>query len=156
MKNLSRILIALAIFMSGAALVPFAGLPTDGFRWQTYADAYVPITLQMNYASGAPGSFFTVHGFNFPANQLVMVSVNGVSLGFIQADLSGHFLFLIDSGSADAGFYALTTDAPNSPTVFFQLDPAAPLRPQEDSGTIFTLPAGIADQLVRLPLILNR
>ena len=155
MKNLNRILIAMAIFMSGAALVPFAGLPAEGFRWQTYADAYVPITIQMNHASGAPGSFFSVRGFSFPASQPVTVSVNGVELGMIQADLSGDFLFLIDAAGAEAGFYSLTSDAPNSPTVVFQIDPAAPLRLQEDTGTIFNLPADIANQIVRLPLILN-
>jgi plastocyanin len=39
----TRILIALAILLSGMALLPYVALPNEGFRWQRFADAYVPL-----------------------------------------------------------------------------------------------------------------
>jgi hypothetical protein len=32
MKKLTRIFVAVSIFLIGAALIPFVGLPQDGFR----------------------------------------------------------------------------------------------------------------------------
>ena len=62
MKYITRIAIALSVLISGLALVPFMGLPTQGFNWQRYAGVYNPATLQVNHDTGAPGSFFTVFG----------------------------------------------------------------------------------------------
>jgi hypothetical protein len=39
--------------------------------------------LDINYATGAPGSYFTLNGNNFPANDTAIVSVNGVELGTV-------------------------------------------------------------------------
>lgn len=42
MTRYTRIVIALAIFLSGLALVPYAALPSQPFRWQQFLDAYRP------------------------------------------------------------------------------------------------------------------
>jgi hypothetical protein len=141
--------------LSGAALAPFVGLPAEGFRWQTYASAYQPMMLEINYVSGMPGSFFTVTGFNFPQNDEVTILVNNVVLGPVATDSIGSLIFLIDSTGADVGHYSVITDEAASPRVQFQLDMDEPLRPQEGEGVIFTLPAGIAYTLLLLPIVLR-
>ncbi|MFQ5613888.1 MAG: hypothetical protein ACE5H9_17340 [Anaerolineae bacterium] len=40
MRKFGRLLIALFIFLSGAALVPYVSLPEEEFSWVLYADAY--------------------------------------------------------------------------------------------------------------------
>ena len=155
MKYIPRLLVALIVFLSGAALTPFVGLPTEGFRWQTYASAYQPMTLEINYASGKPGSFFTLTGFNFPPDAEVTILVNNVVLGTVATNSIGSLMFLIDSTGADEGHYSVVTDEVTSPTAQFLLDTDEPLHPQEEDGVIFTLPAGIAYMLIHLPVILR-
>jgi hypothetical protein len=45
MKKIGRIIFALAIFLSGATLVPALGLPAQGFNWQHYENVYATIKL---------------------------------------------------------------------------------------------------------------
>lgn len=153
MKNKLRILLAFGIFLVGAALIPFVGLPQDGFSWQRYADAYVPLSLVMNYNTGSPGSFFTVNGYNFSPADTVSILANGNLIGTVTADSNGDLIFLIDSTNADTGFYNITTNIIDGPQVSFRLSLDAPLRPQEGEGPILQLPVGIAYQLVHLPFI---
>jgi hypothetical protein len=42
MNRLQRLVIALAILLSGLALVPYIALPSEKLVWQRYADAYQP------------------------------------------------------------------------------------------------------------------
>lgn len=42
MKRYQRLLIALAVLLSGAALVPYIGLSSEPFGWQRYAQVYEP------------------------------------------------------------------------------------------------------------------
>ncbi len=48
MKRLQRIIIVLAILMSGLALAPRVALPYEHFSWQRYAAVYQP-PLQVIY-----------------------------------------------------------------------------------------------------------
>jgi hypothetical protein len=153
MKDLFKILITLALFTSGVVLVPAMGLPTEGFRWQRYAGVYAPASLQTNHSVGQPGSFFTVFGSNFTPDTSVNVSANGVLLGQVLADEDGELLFLIDSAGADEGTYFIEATGAETGLTQFDLSADAPLWPQEAEGVIFTLPAGIAVNLVRLPMI---
>lgn len=153
MKKLARVFLAISIFLIGAALIPFVGLPQDGFRWQLFADVYNPMVLEINYDTGAPGSFFTLNGGNFPPNDTIAVQVNGTLLGTVSTDSSGDLVFLIDSDSAPAGLYIVTTSVLNGPQANFLLDPAAPTRAQEGEGPIFVLPANLPAQATFLPVM---
>lgn len=154
MKKYSRILIAIAIFLSGVALVPFVDLPQEGFSWQRFANVYQPGTLAINYKSGSPGSFFTITGVNFPPNATANVSVNGHALGTVTTDNNGAVLFLIDTAGAETGQYFVTVSAGDeADTVDFFLTSAAPVRPQEDEGPVFVLPGDIAMTVRYLPLV---
>jgi hypothetical protein len=37
MQHISRVLVALTILLSGAALIPFVDVPAETFEWQRYA-----------------------------------------------------------------------------------------------------------------------
>jgi hypothetical protein len=156
MKQYRRLVIALAIFLSGAALIPYVSLSSEPFGWQMFADAYVPDqpALAINYQTGQPGSFFTLTGSNFAANAMSEVSVNGSVLGNVTSDSGGELLFLLTTSNADEGFYAVTASANPSASAGFLLDSVAPLRSQEDSGTEFDVPAGISlTEFLYLPII---
>jgi hypothetical protein len=153
MKKLTRIFVAVSIFLIGAALIPFVGLPQDGFRWQLFADVYNPMAMEINYDEGSPGSFFTVNGVNFPPDDLIGIQVNGTLLGTVSTDHDGDLVFLIDSGLAPAGLYIVTTSVLNGSQASFRLDPAAPARAQEDEGTIFVLSADLPAGAIYLPVM---
>jgi hypothetical protein len=40
MIRLKRLIIVLAIFLSGAILIPYFSLPDQAFSWQTFANGY--------------------------------------------------------------------------------------------------------------------
>jgi hypothetical protein len=165
MRKLSRIVLAISIFLIGAALIPFVGLPQDGFRWQLFADVYNPMILEINYGEGSPGSFFTVNGSNFPPDEPIAIYVNGGLLGTVNTDGSGDPLgtmninspgdltFILDSGPAPAGYYIITTSVLNGPQANFRLDPSAPLRTQEGEGTVFVLPEDLPAWAIHLPVM---
>jgi hypothetical protein len=155
-KNIPRLLIALAIFLSGAALVPFVGLPQVGFTWQRYADAYNPTGIEIDHSSGQPGSFFTLMGHNFSPNSTATIRVNGRVLGTLTTDATGGFTFQIDSTGADPGIYLVDASVNVNTRTSFVLDPNQPLHAQAGQGTIFNLPAGIAfTKQVILPILMR-
>lgn len=153
MKKLLTILFTISVFMVGAALIPFVGLPQDGFSWQRFADVYNPMTLVVNYDTGSPGSFFTVTGSNFPEEEMITIFANGEPIGVVESDSDGNLLFLIDSGSAGSGLYIVTTGIPGGSQASFWLDLAAPLRAQEDTGSVLVLPTDIATLPIHLPVM---
>jgi hypothetical protein len=181
MKNTPRIFIALAVFLFGAGLVPFVGLPSSGFSWQRYADVYNPPALDINHDLGAVGSFFTVSGFNFTPSGNLTAVVNGQPLGSLDADANGDFAFIIDTATPGVtpGYYfvsiaptsdleavltqigekpnyqILTTSQIMGPTVAFRLEPTGTVHPQVGSGPIFVLPANIGLDVKFLPIILR-
>ena len=153
MKQIVRLLLATVIFLSGAALIPLVGLPSEGFRWQAYADAYQPLLVEINFDSGMPGSFFTFSGFNFPPSTEETILVNGTVLGTVTTDSLGSFVFLINTAGAEQGYYFVTTGEAGSPTARFWLHNDQPEHPQEGDGIIFSLPPDVAVTLETLPLI---
>lgn len=112
--------------------------------------------LLMNYTSGAPGSYLSVGGNNFPANETATITVNGHVMGTTAVGGNGSFLFILTTTNADEGEYYITASVNPSATKKFILNAAAPVRPQEDTGDTFDVPAGIAfDQFIYLPAIVR-
>ena len=117
-----------------------------------------PPELTINYATGAPGSTFTIDGSNYPADAAISVSVNGHEIAPsspIQTDNEGSFRFLVNADGASVGVYAVEASTGETAlSVVFRLDAAAPVRPQEGEGPTVTVPAGIAlDRFIYLPSI---
>jgi hypothetical protein len=155
--------------MSGMALIPYIALPSEGFSWQRFAGVYSDgPSLTINYDTGAPGSSFTVIGFNYPANQVVTVKVNGHVLGTTTTDEIGGFTIRITSAvDIDEGFYEVEVETESlsgnalsavsaASAIRFQISAGAPLRAPEGAATAFPLPKGIAvTDLVFMPLIMR-
>jgi predicted outer membrane repeat protein len=112
--------------------------------------------LDINYDTGAPGSFFTLSGRNFPTNATAGISVNGASLGTILTDQSGGLSFLLSTQEAEEGVYFVKAAVNPSATVRFTLSAGKPIRAQQGSGTIFDIPAGSAyTAFVYLPSVIR-
>lgn len=119
---------------------------------------YEPTTpiLSINYGSGAPDSFFTLTGSNFPPNSTATVTVNGQTLGTVSTDADGSLTFLLSTTSADEGSYYVTVTGNPSATVSFVLDSNEPIRPQDGSGSVLDVPEGIAfTESVFIPIVLR-
>ena len=116
-----------------------------------------PPTLSSNYSEGAPGSYFTFSGINFPMGRQVTIKVNGITLGMVPIDISGNFSFLLNTDQSDEGHYIVTSTVNPSASAMFVLDSREQTRPQEGSGPIFNVLSGIAYKgIVYLPLVRNR
>ncbi len=109
--------------------------------------------IHLNYETGAPGSYFTVMGMDYPANSLVGLYVNGIRLGTIGVNEIGSFVVVLDTEGAESGNYIVTAElepsapaAPSGdPAATFTLDPAEPVRPLEDpDAPLLEVPPGIA------------
>lgn len=112
--------------------------------------------LLMHYTTGAPGSYLSVAGQNFPANETATITVNGRMMGTTAVDGNGRFLFILTTTNADEGEYYITASVNPSATKKFTLNAADPVRPQEDTGDTFEIPAEIAfDEFVFLPAIVR-
>jgi hypothetical protein len=158
-KRLPRLVIALAVLLSGLALVPYVGLPAAAFNWQRYAGAYPyqPPTLEIDHDSGKPGSFLNVTGHHYPANSTATIQINNHTLGTVPTDALGDFSFQMNTGGADEGAYYVTVTVNPSATIRFTLDQNAPLYPQSGSGPAITVPAGIAfTRFVYLPIVFRQ
>jgi len=101
--------------------------------------------LNINYETGAPGSYFTLTGLYFPAESVIEISVNGLNLGSVNSDANGDLVFLILTPGADEGGYVVKAQAGmEMATSIFRLDNSQPLRPQEGDGVVFNVPPGIS------------
>ena len=159
MNRFPRLVIALAVLLSGLALVPYVGLPAAAFNWQRFAGAYPyqPPTLEIDHDSGKPGSFLNVTGHHYPANSTATIKINNHTLGTVQTDATGSFGFQINTASADEGTYFVTVTVNPSATIRFTLDQNAPLYPQSGSGPIIIVPASIAfTRFVYLPIVFSQ
>jgi hypothetical protein len=110
--------------------------------------------LQINYPTGAPGSYFTLEGLGFPANTTVSISINSTPLGTVSTDTEGTFSFLLNTIGTDPGRYVVTASVNPSASALLALDPDEPVRAKQGSGTTFDVPAGIAlKEAAYLPLM---
>ena len=146
---------------------------TDG--WAVGGDGtilrYANPQLTINYPTGAPGSFFNITGAGYPANSQAVISINGVDLGTVDIEADGSFsLTLATALTSKDGTYRVTVTlnllaAGQSPqntttnplaTVQYQLDANAPLRTQEGSLPVQSVPDDIAPfHLIYLPLVIR-
>ena len=142
-----------------AALAIDPASPTTvyaGTNAGVFSITQIPPTLAINYTSGAPGSYFTVTGFQFPPNGTTTIAINGSILGTIPTDASGGLIFLLETSSAtDEGYYGVTTSTPSSTRTHFTLDQEDAVRPQEGTGTVFMVPDGIANRVLYLPRLVK-
>lgn len=111
-------------------------------------------SLQINFADGAPGSYFHINGVVFEPNVTASVSVNGVGLGNVQTDANGDLIFRLSTSSADEGSYVIKVVAGGDQAVVsILLDSAAPVRPLSGTAPEIALPAGIALDPLFLPVV---
>lgn len=161
MSAWKRLLIATSVLLSGLLLTPFVALPSQAFSWQLFTGAYGSVpAIGANYAAGAPGSYFSFSGFNFPADQPVTVRVNGRPLGVIATADDGTLSFSIATAGAGEGTYEVTaaflgeegaTEVSASTSIL--LDEDEPVREREGTAVVFFLPPGLASQSLFLPML---
>jgi hypothetical protein len=152
MRKFHRIVLALAVLISGVALLPAIGLPVEGFSWQRYANVYQHATLEINHDTGQPGSFFAITGSNFSPNAGATITANGTHLGTVQTDSNGDLAFNIDSTGAELGLYVILATTGESATTRFTLVAEGNLWPLEGTGPVLTLPPDIAGNPIYLPI----
>lgn len=105
----------------------------------------VAAQLHINYTSGAPGSYFTLRGSNFYPWSEAQISINNIPLETdLYSDSNGDLLFLLDAAEAQPGGYVVSLLAGEKRNMLLHIEPDAPLRGIEDSGTIYLIPANIA------------
>lgn len=117
MQKHARILIALTIFMSGMALVPFVAFPSERITWQQFADAYQPEDVEVS-----------IEGFAFVPDPILIAPgtkvrwTNNDSVPHtVTSDLAGLF----DSGTLQPGEkFDFRFDAPGSYSYTCTLHPS--------------------------------
>lgn len=127
-----------AVDMLSSADGWFTGLAGGTYRYVVLPE------LAINVANGAPGSFFTLTGSDYPANEEATVNINGHEVGTVATDDNGMFTLILSTTGADEGNYIVTVSVNPSASTQFVLDAEEPVRPQEGTGTEITVPAGIA------------
>lgn len=97
--------------------------------------------LNINRNVGAPGSFFTVSGSDYPPDEVATVIINSQELNSISVENNGTFSFILSTTEADEGYYSLVV---GSAAISFVLDSDKTIWPQEGVGPVIDVPAGIA------------
>lgn len=128
----------------------FTGLAGGTFQYAVRPE------LLTNHTSGAPGSYFTLIGNDFPATSEAAVNVNGRNLGSITTNEDGMFMLILSTAAADEGNYSVTISVNPSATVALVLDASEPSWPQEGTSVVIEIPGGIAmTELLYAPAILR-
>jgi alpha-tubulin suppressor-like RCC1 family protein len=115
--------------------------------------------VRLGYATGQPGSTFTLTGENFPAGAQATVSVNGATVATnLPINAMGQFIAFLSTAAAGPGYYVVRVTAGVTAMNAFVLDAAWPLRPQEGGGMTFAVLAGIgaAYKTLYLPVMLRQ
>jgi hypothetical protein len=99
--------------------------------------------LTINYATGMPGSFFTIRASNVPKNAQVTFLINGFVLSTIAStSAAGTLTYLLDTTNAKSGQYDVimrvtTETGAVEQRIGFELRADAPLRePEADASAI--------------------
>jgi plastocyanin len=90
MQKHARILIALAIFLSGMALVPFVAFPSAAITWQQFADAYEPSDKEVS-----------IEGFAFVPDPIIIPP--GTKVRWTNNDSVSHTVTSNPAGLFDSG-----------------------------------------------------
>jgi YD repeat-containing protein len=127
--------------------------------------------LTVNYGSGGVGSYITVNGSGFPANNFVRLSVNQIPLSpLVQCNALGEFEAVLFFDGSDPGLYvveAMLVPDPNNPGLVIGASPGVwpavsiiitsggIVRPRESQAVLISVPVGSAQEprFIFLPLI---
>ena len=132
-------------------LTRFADFPDDAGKWDEFSADPNPI-LEINYGTGAPGSFFTLTGSLYPPNSTARVYVGDDFVAEIAVDSSGDFVVVLDTTYLFEGTYDVLIKINPAAIVQFELTEAAPKRKNEDPDKpLLTVPVNS----FYLPLILS-
>jgi peptide/nickel transport system substrate-binding protein len=131
----------------------YAAFPDLAGRWDRFA-APTPV-VEINYASGAPGSLINVTGNGFPPSSTATVVVNGETLGQQPVSAGGTIGFTLDTAGAEEGVYHLAVQVNPVAGARFILDSAEPVRSQEGELPLVAVPPDLALHEVYLPLSLR-
>lgn len=113
-----------------------------------------PPLLIVNYATGAPGSYFAFTALNFSPHADATISINGTVLSTLQTDGTGMLEFSLDTRNLPAAKYLVMIEANPSAGAAIVLDGSEPLRPLEGSGPVIVVPGTVDPLKTRfLPLI---
>lgn len=131
-------------------------LLASGQGWIAGNNGVLTLTVQpelmISDTLGAPGSFFTLTGQDFPAGETAAIVVNGQQIGNIAVDQAGAFTLVISTATADEGRYSATARVNPAATAIFTLDSGAPTLPQQGDRPVLDLPGGLGmTELVFLP-----
>ena len=108
-QNVVRLVLMLAILLSGVAMTPFIDIPAEAISWELLAGVYEP-SLDVNEDSGAPGSVFAFTGSDYPPLRQATVYVNGGQVGSVMTDASGMATFSLNTIGAPVGQYNVTLE----------------------------------------------
>lgn len=114
-----------------------------GLAGGTYRFVVLP-EMAINVTNGAPGSYFTITGSDYPTNEEATVHINGHEVGMVMTDANGAFTLLLSTADADEGIYLVTVGGNPGTGAQFVLTATAPVRPKVGEGTVISVPAGIA------------
>jgi len=116
MTRFRRLLVAVAIMLSGMALVPYIALPSAKFSWQLFADAYQPKSA-------------TVHIRNLAFVPDTVIVPVGATVSWLNEDPTEHTVVStpsgpLNSGSIDpGGQYSFTFNTPGTFEYFCTIHP---------------------------------
>ena len=127
----------------GLVLQRYPGFPDAAGRWDDFAFSYKP-QVEINYPSGAPGSYFNVNGSGFPPGDIAVVVVNETILGQVAVDDGGAVAFTLSTDGADPGLYLLRVIAGAGAELRFALDEAEPVHPREGELPLIEVPGSLA------------
>lgn len=131
----------------------YPGFPDSAGRWDAFVARSNP-QLQINYSSGAPGSYFTITGSGFTPNGTAFVVVNGRLLDQLPVDSNGTISFTLATTEAAQGFYHLRVSVNPAAGIQFRLSPNEPVRQREGEAPVIEVPDGLAS-VTYLPLMLR-
>lgn len=66
-------------------------------------------SLEANFESGAPGSYFTIFGGNYEPSEVMTLEINDEPITTLQVDQQGGFVAIINSSGAAPGTYTIST-----------------------------------------------
>lgn len=149
MKHTVRLLIVSAVLLSSAFLIA----PDREASAQGQTANHMELTV--NYDTGEPGSIFTVFGRGWLEYSTVTIFVNDKEIGKVETDISGNFVFQLDTSGAEEGFYVITTDSIEPLSARVWLHHHLPLRMPTGVGGILELPPEIAMTMISLPMVVK-
>lgn len=109
--------------------------------------------LTLNYTSGAPGSYFSLHGAYYPGNSTGNLFVNGEFCGAVNTDKLGEFDIILSTAGVEEGIYTVEFTVNPTAQTTLELNPEALSHPKEGEGQEIDVSMCGEPYSVYLPLI---